>query len=222
MLAAVGGRAGAGGPAGRRRRRRLGRRRRDRRARGRQAPRRQPGPRRGHQSHARREQVLAAYQAAVAREQAGDRREVSRRATITGCWSWAGRSSPPPAASRPRSPATACTPSPELVDLANLDPRRGEHHATVLSKIKLDAVALGVLADQGLTPDSVPAAGHRRAHPPQRQPEHRRHGHRRDRAGPSAGGRPGRRGGPGRRPGRRRRGRGGRRHQRARWKSRAA
>ena len=41
--------------------------------------------------------------------------------------------------------------------MANLDPRRGEHHATVLSKIKLDAVALGVLADQGYTPDSVAA-----------------------------------------------------------------
>ena len=47
----------------------------------------------------------------------------------------------------------------ELVELANLDPRRGEHHATVLSKIKLDAVAQGVLADQGYTSDSVPAAG---------------------------------------------------------------
>ncbi|MGA2619822.1 MAG: cyanophycin synthetase [Thermoguttaceae bacterium] len=47
----------------------------------------------------------------------------------------------------------------ELIDLTNLDPRRGEHHATVLSKIKLDAVALGVLADQGLTPDSVPPPG---------------------------------------------------------------
>ena len=47
----------------------------------------------------------------------------------------------------------------ELVDLANLDPRRGEHHATVLSKIKLDAVALAVLNDQNLTPESVPAGG---------------------------------------------------------------
>jgi cyanophycin synthetase len=47
----------------------------------------------------------------------------------------------------------------QLVDIANLDPRRGEHHATVLSKIKLDAVALGVLADQGYTSDSVPPAG---------------------------------------------------------------
>ena len=47
----------------------------------------------------------------------------------------------------------------ELVNAANLDPRRGEHHATVLSKIKLDAVALGVLSDQGYTADSVPPAG---------------------------------------------------------------
>ena len=47
----------------------------------------------------------------------------------------------------------------DLVDLANLDPRRGEHHATVLSKIKLDAVALAVLTDQGWTPESIPAAG---------------------------------------------------------------
>jgi len=47
----------------------------------------------------------------------------------------------------------------ELVDVVNLDPRRGEHHATVLSKIKLDTVAMGVLTDQGYTPDSVPPAG---------------------------------------------------------------
>ena len=47
----------------------------------------------------------------------------------------------------------------DLVDVANQDPRRGEHHATSLSKIKLDPVALAVLADQGLTPDSIPAVG---------------------------------------------------------------
>ncbi len=45
----------------------------------------------------------------------------------------------------------------ELVRLANEDPRRGEDHATALSKIFLDAVALQVLADQGLTPTSIPA-----------------------------------------------------------------
>ena len=47
----------------------------------------------------------------------------------------------------------------ELIDIVNLDPRRGDHHATVLSKIKLDAVSLAVLGDQGYTPESVPAAG---------------------------------------------------------------
>jgi len=46
----------------------------------------------------------------------------------------------------------------QLVEQVNTDPRRGEHHATVLSKIKLDAIALAVLADQGLTPESVPPA----------------------------------------------------------------
>jgi cyanophycin synthetase len=47
----------------------------------------------------------------------------------------------------------------QLVEQANADPRRSEHHATVLSKIKLDAVALTVLADQGHTPASIPPAG---------------------------------------------------------------
>ena len=47
----------------------------------------------------------------------------------------------------------------QLIDIVNTDPRRGEHHATVLSKIKLDAISLAVLADQGFTPESVPPAG---------------------------------------------------------------
>ncbi len=47
----------------------------------------------------------------------------------------------------------------QLVDVVNSDPRRGEHHATVLSKIKLDAISLAVLADQGFTPESVPPSG---------------------------------------------------------------
>ncbi|MBI1345538.1 cyanophycin synthetase [bacterium] len=47
----------------------------------------------------------------------------------------------------------------ELVQDVNLDPRRGEDHATSLSKIPLDAIALGVLSEQGLTTDSIPAAG---------------------------------------------------------------
>jgi cyanophycin synthetase len=47
----------------------------------------------------------------------------------------------------------------QLVEIVNRDPRRSEGHATVLSKIKLDAIALGVLADAGLTPDSIPQQG---------------------------------------------------------------
>jgi cyanophycin synthetase len=47
----------------------------------------------------------------------------------------------------------------ELVEIVNMDPRRGEDHATSLSKIQLDAISLAVLADQALTPQSVPPAG---------------------------------------------------------------
>ena len=47
----------------------------------------------------------------------------------------------------------------QLVDEVNTDPRRGEDHATCLSKIPLDAVSLQVLEEQGLSPDSVPTAG---------------------------------------------------------------
>jgi cyanophycin synthetase len=47
----------------------------------------------------------------------------------------------------------------ELVEQVNLDPRRGDHHATSLSKIRLDAISLAVLSDQGFTPQSVPPAG---------------------------------------------------------------
>ncbi len=49
----------------------------------------------------------------------------------------------------------------ELVAEVNRDPRRSDGHATVLSFIKLDAVGLGVLSEQGFTPDSVPPAGQR-------------------------------------------------------------
>jgi len=47
----------------------------------------------------------------------------------------------------------------ELVKQVNTDPRRGDDHSTALSKIPLDAVSLGVLAEQGFTPDSVPPVG---------------------------------------------------------------
>ena len=44
----------------------------------------------------------------------------------------------------------------ELIALANTDPRRASDHAAALSKIRIDAVALAVLAEQEVTPDSVP------------------------------------------------------------------
>lgn len=47
----------------------------------------------------------------------------------------------------------------ELIDRVNADPRRSVGHATALSKIALDVVALAVLAEQGYQPESVPAAG---------------------------------------------------------------
>lgn len=48
-----------------------------------------------------------------------------------------------------------------LVDTVNRDPRRGEGHATSLTKIRLDEIALATLQQQGLTPEVVPAEGQR-------------------------------------------------------------
>jgi cyanophycin synthetase len=45
----------------------------------------------------------------------------------------------------------------QLVDIANQDPRRGEDHATCLSKLRLDAIGREMLATQGMTVDTVPA-----------------------------------------------------------------
>jgi len=47
----------------------------------------------------------------------------------------------------------------ELVAVENLDPRRGDDHSTSLSKMRLDAIGVETLAEQSLTPESVPAAG---------------------------------------------------------------
>ena len=47
----------------------------------------------------------------------------------------------------------------ELVEFVNADPRRGEDHATSLSKLRLDAIGLAVLGEQGLRPDSVLPVG---------------------------------------------------------------
>jgi len=47
----------------------------------------------------------------------------------------------------------------ELVDLVNSDPRRSDGHATSLTKIRFDEIALTRLAEQGYTADSVPERG---------------------------------------------------------------
>ncbi len=49
----------------------------------------------------------------------------------------------------------------ELVEQVNRDPRRGSGHATSLTKIRFDDIALACLAGQGLQADSVPASGRR-------------------------------------------------------------
>jgi cyanophycin synthetase len=49
----------------------------------------------------------------------------------------------------------------ELIEIANLDPRRGEGHDNVLTKIKIDEVMLAYLRKHGLNFEDVPAAGER-------------------------------------------------------------
>jgi cyanophycin synthetase len=47
----------------------------------------------------------------------------------------------------------------ELVEQVNRDPLRGDGHATSLTKIRLDTIALATLLKQGYTADSVPVKG---------------------------------------------------------------
>jgi cyanophycin synthetase len=47
----------------------------------------------------------------------------------------------------------------ELVDIVNSDPRRSDGHATSLTKIRFDEIALARLAEQGYTADDVPLRG---------------------------------------------------------------
>ena len=49
----------------------------------------------------------------------------------------------------------------ELVDIVNSDPRRSDGHATSLTKIRFDEIALARLAEQGYNADSVPPRGTR-------------------------------------------------------------
>jgi cyanophycin synthetase len=47
----------------------------------------------------------------------------------------------------------------QLVDAINADPRRGDGHESSLTKIRLDDIAVALLAAKDLTPDSVPEKG---------------------------------------------------------------
>lgn len=49
----------------------------------------------------------------------------------------------------------------QLVDTLNLDPLRGDGHATPLTKIRLDDIAIATLAKQNYTVDSIPRVGER-------------------------------------------------------------
>jgi cyanophycin synthetase len=49
----------------------------------------------------------------------------------------------------------------QLVDIVNQDPRRGSGHATSLTKIRFDDIALASLAKQGYDAESVPPKGQR-------------------------------------------------------------
>ncbi len=49
----------------------------------------------------------------------------------------------------------------KLVEIVNSDPLRGDGHATALTKIRLDEIAVDRLREQGLTPQSVPSKGQR-------------------------------------------------------------
>ncbi len=105
-----------------------------------------------------KEQVLAGYAAAVARSEEVIVEKYAfgadyRLLVIGNKLVAAARREPPQVIGDGRRTIA------ELVDEVNKDPRRGEHHATCLSKIPLDAIAQGVLSEQGLIATSIPAAG---------------------------------------------------------------
>ena len=49
----------------------------------------------------------------------------------------------------------------QLVEAVNADPKRGDGHASALTKIRIDEIALARLEIQGLAPDTVPDKGRR-------------------------------------------------------------
>jgi cyanophycin synthetase len=105
-----------------------------------------------------REAVMAAYEIAVAQDgEVMVERQVEgcdfRLLVIGGRLIAAARRQPPTVIGDGKHTIS------ELVDIENLDPRRGEDHATSLSKLRLDAIGLEMLAEQSLTVETVPEAG---------------------------------------------------------------
>jgi cyanophycin synthetase len=105
-----------------------------------------------------REAVMAAYEIAVAEDgEVMVERQVEgcdfRLLVIGGRLIAAARREPPTVVGDGKHTIT------ELVDIENLDPRRGEDHATSLSKLRLDAIGREMLTEQGLTVESIPEAG---------------------------------------------------------------
>ncbi|HEY4312607.1 MAG TPA: cyanophycin synthetase [Pirellulales bacterium] len=49
----------------------------------------------------------------------------------------------------------------QLVEIENTNPKRGDDHATALSKIRIDTIAMSVISEQGFTPDCIPPQGAR-------------------------------------------------------------
>jgi len=107
-----------------------------------------------------REQLLAAYAAAAAFD---DEILVERyipgndfRLLVVGNKLVAGARRDPPHVGGDGSHTTR-----ELVEQVNKDPRRGSGHATSLTKIRFDDIALACLISQGFQADSVPTKGQR-------------------------------------------------------------
>src|SRR5579864_132319 len=119
-----------------------------------------------------REQVLAAY--AAARERSDNiiveryaRGAEHRLLVVDDRLVAAVRREPPHVVGDGRSTIV------ELLEEINRDPRRGDGRGFPLRKIPLDSVAESVLAEQGFTPDSVPAVSQ---HVLMRRNSHRRDG----------------------------------------------
>jgi cyanophycin synthetase len=141
-------------PPGHRRGRRLGRRPGGRPAGGRQAAGRQPGQGR-HRQHQHTRPPRRGLQGRR-RTSAKSWSRNSCPAATSACW-WSATSwSRPRGATRRRWWATACTRCANWSTSSTADPRRGEGHATSLTKIRFDDIAVARLASRSSRPNPCP------------------------------------------------------------------